>query len=655
MRQNYFVITIFLLLNAHFYTYAQNNYEQQDSARVVLELSRAKSTYINKPDSSLIYARNVVSWSEELNDLWLQAWGLKMIGVNFQMSQGYDSAIQYFQSSLTLFEQERDTLEIGKSQLSLAQMYLSKGYFEEALVRNMLAKDYFETANDNVFLNRVYEAIAQIYSATGDHKLSLPYFHKSFALALQRKDTISMAIGLANLATVQNYLKKSDSVVYYFNRAEPLLKLTGNQFTIANLQQSMGNMYKRVGKFVEADNFYQSAMKFYSEANIEIGMSETYLNYGMLKDTIGQTTQAIEYIEKALEISRANGVSQVPMLASDELKMLYAKLGSYRKAFQTSLLHDTLRSNFMDEEKQRTIANLETSFRTKEKEQQITLQQLALEGQKVKLERNQVIIIGLIIVALLLIVIVLLVRNRSAKNQDLIRKEGELKLRQAEINAVINSQEKERDRFARDLHDGFGQLISVLKLNLSQLNEVTNRDMEKRAEVFKNGESVINEMFAELRNVCFDLMPQTLVKRGLTSALKEFGARINQTGKVKCEVLVFDNNERLPSLGEISLFRISQEWVNNVLKYAEATNITIQVTREAEEVTLTVEDNGVGFNPIHFYEGKGNGWKNIQTRLNQISGQFDLDSREGVKSTMITVNVDVSSIPTTTDKQMAEV
>ena len=645
MRQNSFVITIFLLVNTHICVHSQDSQEEpKDSTRVALELNRAKSTYINQPDSSLIYARNVVSWSEKLNRPWQKAWGLKMIGVNFQMSQDFDSAIHYFKSSLELFEAEKDTLEIGKSQLSIAQMYLGKGFFDEALVRNLSARDFFEAANDFTFLSRVYDAIAQIYSATDEHKQALPYFHKSYSLTQIRKDTFNMAIGLANLATVHNNLKNPDSVTYYYNQAEPLLVLTGNRYALANLQQTMGNLFTRSGDFRQAEKLYQDALDFYSEAGIRIGMAQTYLNYGMLKDTIGQVNKAIEYIEKSLTLSRADGVTEIPMFASNELKVLYAKLGNYKKAFQTSLVHDTLRDNFMSAEKQQTIANYETSFRTKEKEQQIALQQLSLDGQKVKLERNQIVIVGLIIVSLLLMVIVFLVRNRAAKNQDLIRKEGELRLRQAEINAVINSQEKERNRFARDLHDGFGQLISVLKLNLSQLNEVTNRDMEKRAEVFKNGESVINEMFTELRNICFDLMPQTLVKRGLTSALKEFGVRINQTEKVKCEVLVFDNNERLPSLVEVSLFRITQEWVNNILKYADASVITIQITRESSEVTLTLEDNGVGFNSIDFFEGKGNGWRNIQTRLKQVSGTFDLDTALGRKGTMVTINSPISAI-----------
>ena len=98
--------------------------------------------------------------------------------------------------------------------------------------------------------------------------------------------------------------------------------------------------------------------------------------------------------------------------------------------------------------------------------------------------------------------------------QLLIEKQTEIKAREAEINAVVNSQEKERNRLAKDLYDGFVQLISVLESNLSQLNEYSSKDLEKRRGVFKNGESVINDMYRELRNICFDLMPQTLIKKG---------------------------------------------------------------------------------------------------------------------------------------------
>jgi signal transduction histidine kinase len=172
------------------------------------------------------------------------------------------------------------------------------------------------------------------------------------------------------------------------------------------------------------------------------------------------------------------------------------------------------------------------------------------------------------------------------------------------------------------------------------LNDKDAQYPEKRMEVYKNGESVINDMYTELRTVCFDLMPQTLIKKGLTLALREFGDWINQSNKLNCEVIVFSNKKRLPELVEISLFRICQEWVNNVMKYAQASHITIQLTRDETELTLTVEDNGNGFDSELFYNGKGNGWENIQIRLNLIKGEFDLDTHPDRLGSIITINLD---------------
>ena len=104
----------------------------QDSLRISAELNKAKTTYLTKLDSSIIYARNVVQWSDQIADDWQKAWGLKMVGVYHQMRREIDSAMYYFGESLVLFENESDTLEIGKSNLSLGQMNIQRGFFDIA-------------------------------------------------------------------------------------------------------------------------------------------------------------------------------------------------------------------------------------------------------------------------------------------------------------------------------------------------------------------------------------------------------------------------------------------------------------------------------------------------------------------------------------------
>ena len=209
------------------------------------------------------------------------------------------------------------------------------------------------------------------------------------------------------------------------------------------------------------------------------------------------------------------------------------------------------------------------------------------------------------------------------------------------MNAIVDGQEKERKRFAADLHDGFGQLITSLNLNLKSLESTHPTKLEKRVDAFHTSSSIIDDMYEELKNICFNLMPQTLMSMGVGEALRELADRLNQTQKITLEVSIFDMDERLAEVQEISLYRISQEWISNVIKYSGATNIELQITKDVNEITLLIEDNGDGFDASELEVGKGNGWKNISSRVSLIKGELTLDTNEGKKGTTFIVNAPI--------------
>lgn len=209
---------------------------------------------------------------------------------------------------------------------------------------------------------------------------------------------------------------------------------------------------------------------------------------------------------------------------------------------------------------------------------------------------------------------------------------------EAMMKAIVKGQEDERNRFARDLHDGFGQMISSLMLNIRGLESAALKNEKERTGIFQLSVSILNDMYVELRNICFNLMPQTLIAAGVGEALKEFAARINSSGSLVVEVSLFDMEKRLAEVQEISIYRIAQEWVNNVIKYSDATRIDLQVTRDDDEITLIIEDNGNGFDKSVLVSGKGNGWKNIHSRANLIKGEVELDTSPGLKGSTFILN-----------------
>ena len=605
---------------------------------------------MRQPDSALFYAQNVVEWSRQIESTWQEAWGLKLIGVYHQMGNQPDSAIQFFTESYEIFLKARDTTEIAKSQLSLTQMYLQTGDYALALDYSFKAKDNFEILDRKDYLNRIYDAIGQAYSFTEDYEKALSYFHKAYQLTTALKDSFNMATALSNLAIVHSKMVNRDSVDFYYEKAMPVLTKVNHLYAQANLEQTIGIMDAKEGKLNESTQKLLKAIELFEIMQNPVGLADTYYHYGEVLEDLERFEESIVANEKVLELATSVGLKEEAKDAVSALKRLYGLVGDYEEAYAKSSLYDTLLADFMNLEKQEQMTRLQEEFQAKEREQRIVL-------QEAKLQRNQTLILALIVIALLLLLVLFLVRNRKEKEKALIKKEATLKLREAEINAVIHSQEKERNRFARDLHDGFGQMISVLKLNMGQLKEVGPRELEKREEIFSSGEQVINEMYAELRNICFDLMPQTLVKHGLESALSELAERVRKNTTLACEMIVFDLDERHPEFLEIALFRIAQEWVNNVLKYANANELVIQITKAENELTMTIEDDGTGFDPQVFYKGKGNGGTNIQTRLNQSQGSFELDSREGLQGSMVTVNIVLEErayIPTSTEAQISD-
>lgn len=621
-------------------------------------LQKAEQYQFNQPDSSLHYALLLEQKAQLKNDSIYLGESQRMIGVYFQLKGRLDSAGKYYERTLDYYQGTQDTVRLTRIILSLALVDISKGQYDKALSSLLKAQEYAESVGREDYRLRSIGEIARIYSLQGDHEKAIEQARYFYDQVKGGDDIRQKSIALSYLSVEFMHFHDHDSSLFYLNENLELEENNPvvNPTALGAIHQNIASVYTEMGVPDKSLENYQKALSYYERAGYLIGIAQVSLNIATELTLESKFQEAKNYIQNALKGAQYLGdlhlLREMYRLESDILQ----NLDDYKGSLQSFMTYKEMNDSIFNIEKQGSINELLTQYEVGQKEQQIELQQAELSTQEARIQRNQILILALFIIVLLIVLVFFLWKNRTEKAHRLDRQESQLKLREAEINAIINSQEKERNRFARDLHDGFGQLISVLKLNLAQLGETSTKDAEKRFEVYKNGESVINEMYSELRNICFDLMPQTLVKRGLIPALKEFGSRINQTDKVSCEVMVFANNERLPELVEISLFRITQEWVNNILKYAKASQITIQLIHEDGEVTLTVEDNGDGFDPQNFYNGSGNGWKNIQTRLNQIKGEFDLDSRVGVKGSMMTVVVETKGltkrIPTSTEEKL---
>jgi signal transduction histidine kinase len=276
------------------------------------------------------------------------------------------------------------------------------------------------------------------------------------------------------------------------------------------------------------------------------------------------------------------------------------------------------------------IAEMGTKYETEKKEQENLLLK---KDNKIKSLSLWFLIIGL----LLTVATFYLIFNRNKMKQKTLLQAEMLKQQELRSKAVLDAEETERQRIAKDLHDGIGQMLSAVKLNLSTVqSKITINENEKL--LFQNAISLVDDSVKEVRSISHNMMPNMLIKKGLANAVRDFIDKLSGT-TLKIDLEITGMNERLESTLESILFRVLQELVNNIIKHAQANHITIQLLKFENEITIMIEDNGVGFKVDDTLQSdKGIGLKNIISRIDFLKGNINFDSTIN-KGTTVTIDI----------------
>ncbi len=232
-----------------------------------------------------------------------------------------------------------------------------------------------------------------------------------------------------------------------------------------------------------------------------------------------------------------------------------------------------------------------------------------------------------VLISFMIIVGVILIRELFA---SLKRAESDrLRTEKRVLNAVINTEENERKRFAKDLHDGLGPILSTVKMSLSAL---TDRIKDTSGSVILNNTNhLVNEALSTIKDISNNLSPHVLSNFGLVSAIGAFTTKINQTKTVEIEFKSNMENQRLENDKEVVMYRAVCELINNSILHSGASRIEIELNKLEKFVTLQFNDNGRGFDTstLNKEDTKGMGLSNIETRVKTVEGVFILESNPG--------------------------
>jgi signal transduction histidine kinase len=561
---------------------------------------------------------------EELKDL--EGDALHNIGITLEAQGDYPGALKYELPALEIRKTIGNDLKTANTLNNLGIIYDEMGDSKKALENYFEARKIYERIGDKSKIAMVISNIGIVLKAQREYQKVIGYYHEALQLYKELKNEFGIAACHANLGSVYYFTQSYDSALYYaLLSTDEFRKQNVMQFLPTTLS-SAAQAYSKLGKTKEAKASLLEALKLNEEFDNKFDLSEVLLNLASVYRVENNINEAKQSALRGLSIAESIQARKLVMDAHLELSAIEEKGGDFNASLQQYKLYNQEKDSLFEQDKTRQIAELQTQYETEKKEKEISIQKFQLSEQDLTLERNQALIIGMIVLLISLSVVFILERSRVKLKEQKSQALQQQAFQEELTRSVIDLQERERSRFAQDLHDGFGPLITALKFNLeSPKPERVNTD------------SLLTQMYDEIRNVSFALWPQVLERDGLLPALHELADRLNKSGKINIEVVSIG----LIDLGiaEIMYYRICQEWLTNILKHGSATKIIIQLILHPDELVVMIEDNGNGFDTAKLEVGKGNGWKNIQSRAHILKARLDLDSHIMSSGTTLTLTL----------------
>ena len=530
----------------------------------------------------------------------------------------------------------------GTYNLGLAEGYM--GSDEKELEVTALVIPAIERLGDTHFLANIHTNLGSKQMDLGDFKKAYPNLVKGRSLYKQLNDPQEATFNVIQLAMAYEGLDSLERMRKTLDEAKLLLEAHPNDFDLFNFGLQESQYYLRVQKPKEALNTLERILYL-------VENEPNSILYGMLMQRYAEAhaegedfTNATTYITKYLNSSKAMGREKGRFNALYKRSQYQASNLNFENAYQDLRKAFEISSTLETANTLAKLQEMNLKFETAENEKEIL-------GLKVKNEEKKsqaYLLVGIIsILALLLFSGFYLYKRKLSKvhKKERIR-EAEVQLLKQEqqnkiFSAMIEGQEKERKRLAIDLHDGLGGRLSGISMNLSKLDKDEPKEYPKQQlqKVMKD----LSDSLTELRSVARNMMPETLVKFGLQAALKDYCSSMTGS-ETKVTLQFYGTDKGITINQQVTMYRVIQELINNAIKHAKATEVLVQYMRKGDQVDITVEDNGIGFDKSKSLKQKGTGMglSNLQTRVAYLKGNIDFESEEN-EGTTVNVHLNINA------------
>lgn len=541
-----------------------------------------------------------------------------------------------------------DTLGFVSSLLLQTRIYTQKGNLDSAKIKVTTVVNYLETNNKHPkLLAKAYFYAGNVFTETYDYKIATNYLLKSldYYEKTDHKRYQSMAIG--GLSRIYILLDNNEKAIEYLQKAIMLSSKTSLNYQVAISHLAIA--YKNIGNYEKALKYNFEALEIEIENGDSLNIAKSYNSIGVIYKKMEDYDKSIYNLNKAFEIkeklgnpkhiaSSLNNIADIELIKKDFKSVIELSKRSYELAngvnakkevsyalnnlfsayeateqYKDALTYYKLLSNTKDSVfyENEASKSLIYKYEIQAKDNEIKLQQ-AQSKNKTYL----IIVLGLFILTV-------------ASTAYFYIKNQKNKHRQKIVEERVKEAENQKRRFAKELHDDTGSNLSGIRLQLLALKDQTT--ISKIEDII----SEVERTHQGIRLLSYQASPPEFDNYTLDEALDDLVQRLTKSGLIQIHFsnTIKFNWSQINQNYQLSIYRIIQEALSNIIKHAEAHNVEIQIIQHRNNINVMIEDDGKGFEIT--VVDKGLGHKNIQERTESLKGNFKIDSSPGNGTSII--------------------
>ncbi|MEM9678737.1 MAG: sensor histidine kinase, partial [Bacteroidota bacterium] len=542
-------------------------------------------------------------------------------GDSYYFSEDVDKAIEVYSIASEYAIKAEDSLLYGISKKYIADAYARTGNLVDASRILKEVEDIYISTKDTIRLVNTKSSRADLYSMNGFYEEARTERDEAIALAKSINYSSGLISALYNASIDNSKIDRSEDVIRNLNEA---LEYARNSEVKDRYVPQI--LIKLLREYVTAGNIdkaevilkeLQEGSERYRQGFFEDDYTKSLAYYHF---AIKDYPKAIEYADKHYKYQIANSAIENIMGAHDLLYLIYDEMGNSDKALyhfkEVTRINDSIQSI----ERTKVLSYYQTLYETEKRDAKIASQEseiTILDAQN-KMKQQLLLFGGIGLLALFSILYLIRARRFAMSKKS---------LQEQFSRNLLNGQEEERSRLARELHDSVGQKLMLLSK--------TTKDSGNN-----NAETLANDTLEEVRSISRGLHPSNLERLGLTESINALVYDINAHTELFFTEDIENIDGVLPKTSELHVYRIVQETLSNIVRHSEAKAVKMEVRKKENSINVAVSDNGKGFDFRSKYRNMSLGLKTLLERAKIIGAKINIDSN-GQKGTTMVLNIPI--------------